>query len=266
MAFATSNARKGRAWDFNVKPTQAWTHHLRLMASTAGLAPLSPNLPQVITEEFLTCKICLDHFIQPKILSCLHTFCLKCLESYAAKNPGILELVCPACRQVTDISRGITYLRDNFFIAGLQDVVSLDKTPGSVRDCDSCKSRHERKVAKMRCLNCQVSRSEHKVTKVCCLNCQVSRSERKVTMVHCLNCQVSRSEHKVTKVRCLNCQVRGVNARSPWWSVLIVRWVGVNTRSPRCAGLIVRWVGVVLYCNFYLTTVKWTQHCHDALS
>ncbi len=232
MAFATSNARKGRAWDFNVKPTQAWTHHLRPMASTAGLAPLSPNLPQVITEEFLTCKICLDHFIQPKILSCLHTFCLKCLESYAAKNPGILELVCPACRQVTDISRGITYLRDNFFIAGLQDVVSLDKTPGSVRDCDSCKSRHERKVAKMRCLNCQVSRSEH----------------------------------KVTKVRCLNCQVRGVNARSPWWSVLIVRWVGVNTRSPRCAGLIVRWVGVVLYCNFYLTTVKWTQHCHDALS
>ena len=32
-------------------------------------------------EDLLQCVICLDRFQIPKVLTCQHTFCLRCLES-----------------------------------------------------------------------------------------------------------------------------------------------------------------------------------------
>ncbi|XP_078584850.1 E3 ubiquitin-protein ligase TRIM56-like [Branchiostoma floridae x Branchiostoma japonicum] len=47
--------------------------------------------------EFLECQICLDGLKQPKILPCLHTFCLPCLERMLEAEPGG-KFSCPVCR------------------------------------------------------------------------------------------------------------------------------------------------------------------------
>ena len=38
------------------------------------------QLAEQINDEFLTCKICFEHYKEPKSLSCLHTFCEECIE------------------------------------------------------------------------------------------------------------------------------------------------------------------------------------------
>ena len=32
-------------------------------------------------EDQLTCNICLEEYCDPKALSCLHRFCMKCIEN-----------------------------------------------------------------------------------------------------------------------------------------------------------------------------------------
>ena len=31
-------------------------------------------------DDQLTCSVCLDQYTNPKTLTCLHSFCLKCIE------------------------------------------------------------------------------------------------------------------------------------------------------------------------------------------
>lgn len=113
-------------------------------------------LPSVISEQFLTCKICLEPYTKPKSLSCLHTFCLTCLQQHVIQNHIASDLSCPICRHITCIpAGGLANLRDNFFIASLQDAVEEDnKATPRGKLCDSCKCRGESRPAERRCLNC----------------------------------------------------------------------------------------------------------------
>ena len=98
------------------------------------------NLPEVISEEFLTCKICFEEYKSPKILPCLHTFCQSCLEKHLDRirqptgsgdgesAPTPVVLLCPLCRNSTNIpEEGIAGLKTNFFILNLKDVISSPK-------------------------------------------------------------------------------------------------------------------------------------------
>ena len=45
-----------------------------------------------------TCSICQDELKDPRLLPCIHSFCLECLEQYCAdKLPGD-DVPCPECR------------------------------------------------------------------------------------------------------------------------------------------------------------------------
>ena len=56
--------------------------------------------------EYLECGICRDKFEEPKVLSCQHIYCKKCLERLVTRDyPGAYEITCPECRQKSKVGR-----------------------------------------------------------------------------------------------------------------------------------------------------------------
>ena len=51
-------------------------------------------------KDLMTCPVCAQLFREPKILPCLHSFCMPCLEglvSFDAQHRS--SLICPQCRR-----------------------------------------------------------------------------------------------------------------------------------------------------------------------
>lgn len=42
----------------------------------------SSTLLSRINEDYLTCRICMDTYKDPKVLTCQHSFCLRCLGQF----------------------------------------------------------------------------------------------------------------------------------------------------------------------------------------
>ena len=66
------------------------------------------NLPWNKVQEQLTCSICLEYFVKPRTLGCLHTFCEHCLDKCFKKVADVEGIVtttisCPVCRKVVNI-------------------------------------------------------------------------------------------------------------------------------------------------------------------
>lgn len=60
------------------------------------------NVKSILDD--LKCSICLDFYVDPRTLSCQHSFCLKCIKPVARASPsgisrGTLYLDCPQCRK-----------------------------------------------------------------------------------------------------------------------------------------------------------------------
>ena len=94
-------------------------------------------------EEQLTCPICLDQYISPKILPCLHPFCHQCLEGLPLHPQGKkLFLSCPTCRTPVELpTTGVTGFQAAFLINNLTEVHSLLKKGSGDQhvSCDNCK-------------------------------------------------------------------------------------------------------------------------------
>ena len=101
----------------------------------AYLAPTS-----FITHENLTssliCPICQLTFSEPKLLSCAHTFCGRCISSLIKINK---EISCPLCRTITVVDKGdVSNLQTNFTLEAV--VQSLADSHDSCCLCKSLKS------------------------------------------------------------------------------------------------------------------------------
>ena len=76
-------------------------------------------------EDQLTCAICLDRYQDPKLLSCSHAFCSKCLESIARHGAQGSTVQCPNCRQPTALPQnGVPGLQAAFYIHQFFDIQS----------------------------------------------------------------------------------------------------------------------------------------------
>ncbi|CAF1098563.1 unnamed protein product [Adineta steineri] len=125
------------------------------------------RLAEKINDQYLTCKICMEPFKDPKCLTCLHTFCEQCIENHVSaqrsyKYTDYREFACPICRKKTAIpTGGVHKLPDNFLIAGLSEMISQksSNSNGSIKiltNCEICKAVHDReREATSRCLECQ---------------------------------------------------------------------------------------------------------------
>lgn len=62
-------------------------------------------------ERLTTCPVCLDKFRIPKVLPCMHTFCLTpCLTNLV--DPRARSLRCPECRREHQIPAGQNKISD----------------------------------------------------------------------------------------------------------------------------------------------------------
>ncbi|XP_038065282.1 uncharacterized protein LOC119735592 [Patiria miniata] len=106
----------------------------------------------------LECSICTDKYKKPKVLDCLHSFCVECLVKYHdGSYQGAKKIPCPECRQETILPEsGIHGLKTNFHLAGLIEEFELqEKVACSVDSKLLCETCDEDNEALYHCLNCE---------------------------------------------------------------------------------------------------------------
>ncbi|XP_038052387.1 tripartite motif-containing protein 2-like [Patiria miniata] len=110
-----------------------------------------------ISQGHLECPICCCRFKDPKMLDCLHSFCLNCLEEMMNKKKSETEkITCPVCRSETQVpDKGLLNLSSSFVLSSLVDEVKQQETLlGKVsRPTATCDCGDDRK-ATWRCLDC----------------------------------------------------------------------------------------------------------------
>jgi len=86
-------------------------------------------------DDVTTCSICHETYRNPKILPCVHSFCLTCLKDIGAhtnRNPGD-SMACPLCRQEFTIpEHGFAALKKNFFMVRLIEITTAKNEASSV--------------------------------------------------------------------------------------------------------------------------------------
>ncbi|XP_038053645.1 E3 ubiquitin-protein ligase TRIM56-like [Patiria miniata] len=111
-----------------------------------------------ISRGHLECPICCCRFTDPKLLDCLHSCCLNCLDELISRQqPKAGEITCPFCRRVTAVpDTGLQGLPNCFFLSSLVDEFNkqerlLGDAPADTRSCEECDEGLE---AVSRCLDC----------------------------------------------------------------------------------------------------------------
>ena len=92
-------------------------------------------------DDQVSCAVCLENYTEPKVLTCLHVFCKKCLERLVVQDAANRIVCCPNCRGTTRLPQdGVSQLQSAFYIHHLfevrdilQKVSAADKTT-----CDKC--------------------------------------------------------------------------------------------------------------------------------
>jgi len=124
-------------------------------------------------DDVMECPICTEMYTDPRVLPCVHTYCLKCIREWSKdKQPGD-TLACPLCRkEFTLPSNGVEDLPKNFYVANFLQMKELQmKELSSVESktspCEACSGDEEsesevQNVASIFCVECQM-----KVCKIC---------------------------------------------------------------------------------------------------
>ncbi|XP_048578198.1 tripartite motif-containing protein 45 isoform X1 [Nematostella vectensis] len=104
-------------------------------------------------EDEVTCSICIEHFNDPRVLPCFHSFCRHCLEELAVHSEGRGKLVCPLCKAEFQISPAdVPSLKVNFMINSIISVLLLTSEDSKKKPaCESCDSGEP---AQGRCNEC----------------------------------------------------------------------------------------------------------------
>jgi len=113
-------------------------------------------------DDITECPICTEVYTDPRVLPCVHTYCLKCIEAWSKdKQPGD-EVACPLCRkEFTMSSKGVGDLPKNFFVTNLLQMKKLSSVESKTSPCEACSGGEEsesevRNVASVYCVECQM--------------------------------------------------------------------------------------------------------------
>ena len=87
-------------------------------------------------SDVMECPICIEVFTDPRLLPCVHTYCLKCIKAWRDEQSGDI-LACPVCRkEFTLPSSGAEGLPKNFYVANFLQMKELsDNIAAGVDKC-----------------------------------------------------------------------------------------------------------------------------------
>ena len=122
--------------------------------------------------EMTECPICKETMRSPKLLPCVHTFCLACLIETSGENVPRATLTCPMCRKEFPLPEGgCSNFPNNFFIENLIDAHAFLKETSRCDKRDSDKQvlggtenngqrvakcdQHPEQEVRVVCLDCQ---------------------------------------------------------------------------------------------------------------
>ena len=91
-------------------------------------------------REEVSCSVCSDLFTDPKHLSSLHSFCLKCLKRWYETCGGGDAIRCPKCQTLNQVpaSGDLKDLPTSFYLNGLIDVLAIKECSKTQAKCGNC--------------------------------------------------------------------------------------------------------------------------------
>jgi len=110
------------------------------------------SIPLKQLEDITECPICSEIFVDPRILPCIHTYCLQCITSLVSgKKPGD-KIPCPLCRKEFAIPvGGISQLPKNYFVEKVLEAKKLfDILCHEDSLCDTCTDDGEMSESKQK--------------------------------------------------------------------------------------------------------------------
>ena len=122
------------------------------------------------------CSICVHTVNQPKSLPCLHSFCLDCIDKYAAtkRREGNTAFGCPECSAIVNIPDGDRFdnFPTSFYLNRFVDILALQDEAAGPKKCGSC---DEDAFASSFCFDCK---------DFLCPACLAAHNRLKVTRGH----------------------------------------------------------------------------------
>ena len=90
--------------------------------------------------EHVCCPVCTNRFTNPKLLPCLHSFCLYCLQRIQATSGVRDTILCPECRRNYTIpgNGDLDTLPTNFRLNSLLDALPVTECKTSGVKCGNC--------------------------------------------------------------------------------------------------------------------------------
>ena len=101
----------------------------------------APDIPKTLEEmeKEITCAVCHEHYREPKILPCLHYYCIECLQRLAERVGQ--PVTCPECqRQAAFPLNDARQLPTPFFVHRMIDFYARMETAQGKKEalCESC--------------------------------------------------------------------------------------------------------------------------------
>ena len=122
------------------------SHKISFVERIEGHFSLVPEAIMDLTTLFhnlreeVSCSVCSDLFTDPRHLSCLHSFCLKCLNRWYETCGGGQTIKCPKCQTLSRVpaSGDLKDLPTSFYLNGLIDVLAIKECKKTQVTCGNC--------------------------------------------------------------------------------------------------------------------------------